>query len=53
MKRFVLLLAVATALFLAGSIPFTESISASKYPEFVAYCRRTSVLIPWFPGKSE
>lgn len=36
----------------AGSIPFTESISASKYPGYVEYCRRTSVLIPWFPGKS-
>jgi steroid 5-alpha reductase family enzyme len=37
----------------AGSIPFTESISASKYPEYAGYCHRTSVIIPWFPGKSD
>jgi len=37
-----------TLLFL-GSTAFTESISASKYPAYAAYRRRTSRLIPWPP----
>jgi steroid 5-alpha reductase family enzyme len=37
-----------TALF-QGSMAFTESISASKYPAYADYQRRTSRLIPWFP----
>jgi steroid 5-alpha reductase family enzyme len=43
---------IALSAIFAGSIPFTESISASKYPEYAKYRRRTSVLIPWFPGKT-
>ncbi|WP_439563887.1 DUF1295 domain-containing protein [Microcella sp.] len=37
-----------TALFI-GSTVFTESITASKYPEYAEYQRRTSMLIPWIP----
>ncbi len=37
-----------TLLFL-GSTRFTESISASKYPEYANYQRRVSALIPWIP----
>jgi steroid 5-alpha reductase family enzyme len=33
----------------AGSTAFTESITASKYPAYAEYRRRTSVLVPWFP----
>ncbi len=40
-----------TALFI-GSTRFTEEISASKYPDYVAYQRRTSALIPWFPRRA-
>jgi steroid 5-alpha reductase family enzyme len=43
---------ILTALF-HGSTRFTESISASKYPAYADYQRRTSRLIPWFPrGRS-
>lgn len=38
-----------TALF-HGSTDFTEQITASKYPEYADYQRRTSRLIPWIPG---
>lgn len=37
-----------TALFI-GSTVFTESITRSRYPEYVDYQRRTSMLIPWIP----
>jgi steroid 5-alpha reductase family enzyme len=37
-----------TALFI-GSTRFTEEITASKYPEYAEYQRRTSMLIPWIP----
>lgn len=37
-----------TALFI-GSTRFTEAITASKYPEYAEYQRRTSMLIPWIP----
>ncbi len=40
----VLLLAV-----FIGSTTFTEAISRSKYPEYLAFQRSTSVVIPWFP----
>ncbi len=40
-----------TALF-HGSTDFTESISASKYPDYATYQRRTSRLIPWRPKAS-
>ncbi len=36
-----------TALF-QGSTAFTEAISASKYPGYADYQRRTSRLTPWF-----
>ncbi len=37
-----------TALFV-GSTIFTESITRSRYPEYVEYQRSTSMLIPWIP----
>jgi len=39
---------VLTALFI-GSARFTEQISAGKYPDYVAYQERVSMMIPWFP----
>ena len=32
-----------------GSTPLTELISAQKYPQYKAYQRETSRLIPFFP----
>ncbi|MDE0546018.1 DUF1295 domain-containing protein [Microbacterium sp. C7(2022)] len=40
-----------TALFV-GSTIFTESITASKYPEYAAYRRTTSMLVPWPPRRA-
>jgi steroid 5-alpha reductase family enzyme len=40
-----------TALFV-GSTRFTESISLKRYPEYAAYQRSTSAVIPWFPRSS-
>ncbi|WP_243224543.1 DUF1295 domain-containing protein [Microbacterium sp. CIAB417] len=37
-----------TALFV-GSTIFTESISASRYPAYADYRRRTSMIVPWPP----
>jgi steroid 5-alpha reductase family enzyme len=37
-----------TLLFI-GSTIFTESISAGKYPEYRAYKKRVSAIIPWIP----
>lgn len=37
-----------SALFI-GSTLFTESITASKYPAYADYRRRTSMLVPWPP----
>jgi steroid 5-alpha reductase family enzyme len=37
----------------AGSTTFTESITASKYPAYGEYKRRTSAIIPWFPRARE
>lgn len=34
-----------------GSTAFTEKITASKYAGYADYRRRTSRLIPWFPGR--
>lgn len=34
-----------------GSTEFTEEISAKKYPSYKDYQKRTSRLMPWFPGK--
>ena len=39
-----------TALFI-GSTIFTESISASRYPAYAAYRRRTSMIVPWPPRR--
>ncbi|MCS5722646.1 DUF1295 domain-containing protein [Herbiconiux sp. CPCC 203407] len=44
--------AVLLTLLFIGSTIFTESITSSKYPEYAAYKKRTSALIPWFPGKA-
>ena len=41
-----------TALFV-GSTRFTESISLSRYPEYAAYQRSTSAVIPWRPRQSD
>ncbi|KAH7470693.1 hypothetical protein PRIC1_001409 [Phytophthora ramorum] len=35
-----------------GSAPFTEYITASKYPLYKEYQRRVSMLIPWLPSTS-
>jgi steroid 5-alpha reductase family enzyme len=35
--------------FFIGSTVFTEAISRSKYPEYLAFQRSTSAVIPWFP----
>lgn len=40
--------ALLTVLFI-GSTIFTESISASRYPEYAQYRRTTSMIVPWFP----
>lgn len=40
--------ALLTALFI-GSTIFTESITLGRYPEYSAYQRSTSMLIPWIP----
>ena len=42
---------VLTGLF-AGSLRFTEEISAGKYPAYKEYQKRVSALIPWFPRKA-
>ena len=41
-----------TALFI-GSTIFTESITKSKYPEYVDYQATTSAIIPWFPRQKK
>ncbi|MFF2631757.1 DUF1295 domain-containing protein [Microbacterium sp. NPDC058021] len=43
--------ALLTVLFI-GSTIFTESISASKYPAYADYQRRTSMLVPWPPRRT-
>ena len=39
------------SLLFLGSTRFTEQISASKYPAYADYQRRTSMLIPWPPRR--
>jgi steroid 5-alpha reductase family enzyme len=39
--------AVLLTLLFVGSTVFTESITASKYPEYAEYRRRTSMIVPW------
>lgn len=41
--------AVLLTLLFDGSTRFTESITASKYPEYADYQRRTSRWVPWPP----
>lgn len=43
--------ALLTGLFI-GSTIFTESITKSKYPEYVDYQATTSPIIPWFPRRA-
>ena len=38
--------AVLLTLLFIGSTVFTESISASKYPDYAQYRRTTSMLVP-------
>ena len=40
-----------TVLFI-GSTVFTESISASKYPQYAGYQARTSPIVPWLPRRA-
>lgn len=42
--------ALLSVLFI-GSTIFTESISASKYPGYRDYQRRTSMIVPWWPRR--
>jgi len=42
--------AVLLSLLFLGSAPFTESITARKYPKYREYQKSTSMLIPWFPA---
>jgi steroid 5-alpha reductase family enzyme len=42
---------VLLTLLFIGSTVFTESISASKYPEYANYRRRVSAIVPWFPRR--
>lgn len=43
--------AAVLSLLFAGSIRFTEQISASRHPGYAAYQRTTSVLVPWPPRR--
>ncbi len=43
---------VLLTLLFIGSTIFTESITTSKYPEYAEYKKRTSALVPWFPGRT-
>lgn len=42
--------AVVLTLLFIGSTRFTESISRARYPEYADYQRRTSAVVPWWPG---
>lgn len=44
---------VMLTLLFIGSTVFTEGITASKYSAYPDYCKRTSPIIPWFPGKRQ
>ncbi|RLN67107.1 hypothetical protein BBJ29_003654 [Phytophthora kernoviae] len=41
---------ILLTLLFQGSTPFTESITASKYPLYKQYQRRVPTLVPWFPS---
>lgn len=42
---------VLLALLFVGSTVLTEKISATKYPDYAAYQRTTSAVLPWFPRR--
>jgi steroid 5-alpha reductase family enzyme len=44
--------AVLLTLLFVGSTRFTESISLSRYPEYVDYQRATSAVVPWWPRQA-
>jgi steroid 5-alpha reductase family enzyme len=44
---------VLLTLLFMGSAPFTEYITASKYPLYKQYQRRVSMLVPWFPSAEQ
>ncbi len=44
-------LAITIVLLKMTGIPLTEQTIIEKRPEYKTYIRRTSALIPWFPGK--
>ncbi|EGZ24587.1 hypothetical protein PHYSODRAFT_484404 [Phytophthora sojae] len=41
---------ILLTLLFQGSAPFTEYITASKYPLYKEYQQRVSMLVPWFPS---
>jgi steroid 5-alpha reductase family enzyme len=43
---------VLLTLLFIGSTRFTESITLGKYPNYAAYQRRTSPIVPWFAGSA-
>jgi len=43
--------ALVLTLLFVGSVRFTESLSAAKYPGYEDYRARTSAVIPWFPRR--
>jgi steroid 5-alpha reductase family enzyme len=49
LKQWTVLGAFLLTLLFLGSTRFTEQITASKYPAYADYQRRTSMLIPWPP----
>ncbi|GMF65842.1 unnamed protein product [Phytophthora lilii] len=44
---------ILLTLLFQGSAPFTEYITASKYPLYKQYQRHVSMLVPWFPAASQ
>ena len=44
---------VLLTLLFVGSTRFTESITASRYPEYSRYQATTSAIVPWAPGSPE
>jgi steroid 5-alpha reductase family enzyme len=44
--------AVLLTLMFVGSTVFTENISRERYPDYVAYQKRTSPVVPWFPRRA-
>lgn len=44
--------ALLLTLLFVGSTRFTESITRAKYPEYEAYQRTTSAIVPWVPRRA-